>query len=76
LGFDKALALNMPSTWEKYKNIIRACRDTMRRANTPLDFAREVKDNEKGFLKYISSKRKTRENVSPLNELCTLKMED
>ena len=48
----------------------------MRRANTPLDFAREVKDNEKGFLKYISSKRKTRENVSPLNELCTLKMED
>lgn len=47
----------------------------MRRANTPLDFAREIKDNEKGFLKYINSKRKTRENVSPLNELHALIME-
>ena len=66
MGFDKALALNMPSTWEKYKNIIRACRDTMRRANTPLDFAREVKDNEKGFLKYIKLRVSLEKGIIPL----------
>ncbi|GAB0208601.1 hypothetical protein GRJ2_003325800 [Grus japonensis] len=39
--------------------------------------AGEVKDNKKGFFKYISSKRKTRENVGPLlNEVGALVMED
>ncbi|GAB0199208.1 mitochondrial enolase superfamily member 1 [Grus japonensis] len=37
----------------------------------------DVKDNKKGFFKYISSKRKTRENVGPLlNEVGALVMED
>lgn len=28
--------------------------------------ARDVKSSQKGFLKYVTDKRKTRENVSPL----------
>lgn len=34
--------------------------------------AKEVKDNKKGFFKYVISKRKTRENVDPLLESQTL----
>lgn len=35
--------------------------------------SKDVKDNRVGFFKYISNKRKTRENVSPLlNEAGTL----
>lgn len=42
-----------------------------------LNVVREVKDNKKGFLKYVSSKTKTRENVGPLlNEVGALVMED
>ncbi|GAB0203212.1 mitochondrial enolase superfamily member 1 [Grus japonensis] len=43
----------------------------------PLSAKRDVKDNKKGFFEYISSKRKTRENVGPLlNEVGALVMED
>ena len=31
-----------------------------------LNLAKEIKDNNKGFLKYVNSKRETRENVDPL----------
>ena len=31
-----------------------------------LNLARDVKDNKKGFFKYISSKRKTGDTVGPL----------
>ena len=31
-----------------------------------LNLARDVKDNKKGFCKYIGDKRKTRDNVGPL----------
>ncbi|GAB0208273.1 mitochondrial enolase superfamily member 1 [Grus japonensis] len=42
-----------------------------------LNLAKDVKDNKKGFFKYISSKRKTRENVGPLlNEVGALVTED
>ncbi|GAB0208090.1 mitochondrial enolase superfamily member 1 [Grus japonensis] len=42
-----------------------------------LNLARVVKDNKKGFFKYISSKRKTRENVGLLlNEVGALVTED
>lgn len=44
-----------------------------------LNLARDVKGNEKGFCKYISDKRKTRENVDPLlnetGDLMTLNIE-
>ncbi|KGL81631.1 hypothetical protein N309_14517, partial [Tinamus guttatus] len=54
--------------WEEYRSIVRECRDTTRKAKThlELELARDVRGNRKGFYKYISSKRKARENVSLL----------
>jgi len=47
------------------------------KAHLELNLARDVKDNKKGFLKYISSKRKTRDNVGPLlNKVGVLVTED
>ncbi|GAB0204162.1 mitochondrial enolase superfamily member 1 [Grus japonensis] len=47
------------------------------KAHLELKLARDVKDNKKGFFKYIGSKRKTRENLGPLlNEVGALVMED
>ena len=56
------------TTWEEYRNVVRACRDVTRKAKAHLELylAKEIKDNRKGFLKYVSSKRKTRENVSDI----------
>jgi len=42
-----------------------------------LDLASDVRNNKKGFFKYITSKRKTRDNVGPLlNEVGVLVTED
>ncbi|KGL78095.1 hypothetical protein N309_02912, partial [Tinamus guttatus] len=56
------------ATWEEYRNIVRECRDAMRKAKArlELELVRDVRGNRKGFYKYISSKRKTRENDSLL----------
>ncbi|GAB0184844.1 mitochondrial enolase superfamily member 1 [Grus japonensis] len=51
----------------------------MRKAKThlKLNLARDVNDNKKSFFKYISSKRKPRENVGPLlNKVGALVTED
>ncbi|GAB0207209.1 mitochondrial enolase superfamily member 1 [Grus japonensis] len=65
------------ATWEEYRDVVRVCRDATRKAHLELNLARDVKDKKKGFFKYISSKRKTRENVGPLlNEVGALVMED
>ena len=59
--------------------MIRACRDATRKAKVHLglNLARDVKDNKKGFFKYISSKWKPRENVGLLlNEEGVLVTED
>jgi len=67
------------ATWEEYRNIVRACREAMRKAKAhlELDLARHVKDNKKGFFKYRSSKQKNGENAGPLlNEVGALVMED
>ncbi|PKU38009.1 rna-directed dna polymerase from mobile element jockey-like [Limosa lapponica baueri] len=67
------------ATWEKYRSAVRICRDATGKAKAPLELnvARDVKDNKKGFFKYISSKRKTRENVGPLlNEVGVLVTDD
>ncbi|KGL74422.1 hypothetical protein N309_09388, partial [Tinamus guttatus] len=55
------------ATWEEYRNIVRKCRGATRKAKAhlELELARDVRGNRKGFYKYISSKGKTRENVSP-----------
>jgi len=55
------------------------CREPTRKAKAAqkLNLARDVKDNKKGFCKYISSKQVTRDNVGLLlNELCSLVTED
>ncbi|XP_068809548.1 uncharacterized protein [Struthio camelus] len=56
------------ATWEEYRDVVRVCRDATRKtkAHLELNLARDVKDNKKGFFKYITSKRKTRENVGLL----------
>jgi len=65
--------------WEEYRNFVRACRDATRKAKVHLELnlARDVKDNKKSIFKYISSKRKTSDNVGLLwNEAGALVMED
>ena len=56
------------STWEEYRNLVRACRGAMRKAKAHLhlNLAKVIKDNKKGFSKYVNSKRKTRGNAGPL----------
>jgi len=65
--------------WEEYRNVVRACRDATRKAKAHLELklARDVKNNKKGFFKYISSKWKARDHVGPLlNEVGALVTED
>jgi len=67
------------TTWEEYRNVARACREATRKdkVHLELNLAKDVKDNEKSFLNYISSKWKTRDSVGPLlNEVCFLVTED
>jgi len=67
------------ATWQKYRNVVRACRDatTKAKAHLELKLARDVKNKKKGFCNYISSKRKARDNVGPLlNEAGVLVTED
>ncbi|KFR06816.1 hypothetical protein Y956_10107, partial [Nipponia nippon] len=55
------------TTWEEYGNVVRVCRDAVRKAKVHLELnlARDVKD-KKGFFKYINQKRKVKESVPPL----------
>jgi len=67
------------ATWEEYMNVVRACREAMRKAKAHLELypVRDVKDNKKGFFRYVSGKRKTEKNVGPLlNEVDVLVIED
>jgi len=67
------------ATWEEYRNFIRACTDAMRKAKVHLELnlERDVKDNKKGFLKYISSKWMIRKNVGLLlKKVSALVLED
>ncbi|GAB0176509.1 mitochondrial enolase superfamily member 1 [Grus japonensis] len=67
--------------WEKNRESVRAARDQVRKAKALTEFnpARNVKDNKKSFYRYVSEKRRTRENVGPLQnetgELVTQDME-
>ncbi|GAB0209898.1 mitochondrial enolase superfamily member 1 [Grus japonensis] len=56
------------ATWEGYKDTACASRNAVRRAKAQLELnlTREVKGNQKGFSKYISSKMKTKESMSSL----------
>ncbi|KAK4830875.1 LOW QUALITY PROTEIN: hypothetical protein QYF61_013804 [Mycteria americana] len=56
------------ATQEDYKGVARLCRERIRRAKAELELnlAAAVKDNKKYFFKYISSKRRAKENLQPL----------
>ncbi|KAK4806171.1 hypothetical protein QYF61_001094 [Mycteria americana] len=56
------------ATQEDYKGVARLCREKIRRAKAELELslAAAVKDNKKHFCKYISSKRRGKENLQPL----------
>ena len=56
--------------WEECREIVQTARDQVRKAKAliELNLARDVKGNKKSFYRYISDKRKTRENVGPLQK--------
>ncbi|KAK4816377.1 hypothetical protein QYF61_016281 [Mycteria americana] len=56
------------ATQEDYKGVARLCREKIRRAKAELELslAAAVRDNKKHFFKYISSKRRAKENLQPL----------
>ena len=55
---------------EEYREIVQAARDQVRKAKAPieLNMARDVEGNKKSFYRYVGDKRKTRENVGPLQK--------
>ncbi|KAK4806863.1 hypothetical protein QYF61_012584 [Mycteria americana] len=56
------------ATQEDYKGVARLCREKTRRAKAELELslAAAIKDNKKHFFKYISRKRRAKENLQPL----------
>ncbi|XP_071886556.1 uncharacterized protein [Anas platyrhynchos] len=56
------------ATREDYKDVVRLCRDKIRKAKAHLELnlATAVKENKKSFYKYINTKRRTKENLHPL----------
>ncbi|KFQ22405.1 hypothetical protein N332_14875, partial [Mesitornis unicolor] len=56
------------ATQEAYRATVRLCREKIRRAKAQLELnlASAVKDNKKGFYKYIGNKRRTKESLPPL----------
>ncbi|GAB0203837.1 hypothetical protein GRJ2_002849300 [Grus japonensis] len=73
--------------WEKYRETVRAARDQpphyqnlasqTQHTLIEISLARNVKDNKKSFYRYVSDKRRTRENVGPLrNEMGDLVTQD
>ncbi|KAK4827894.1 hypothetical protein QYF61_022317 [Mycteria americana] len=51
--------------WEKYTDPARLCRDGVRKAKAQmeLNLARDAKNNNKGFYRYVSQKRKAKESI-------------
>ncbi|GAB0190817.1 mitochondrial enolase superfamily member 1 [Grus japonensis] len=65
--------------WEEYRETVQAARNQVRKAKAliEINLARDVKDNKKSFYRYVSDKRRTRENVGPLwNEMGELVTQD
>jgi len=55
-------------SWEEYREAARLCRDEVRKAKARLELslARDAKNNEKGFYRYVSQKRKVTTACSSL----------
>ncbi|KFV20297.1 hypothetical protein N340_07071, partial [Tauraco erythrolophus] len=56
--------------WEEYRAIVQAIRDQVRKAKAliELNLARDIKGNKKNFYRYVSDKKRSRENVGPLRK--------
>jgi len=56
------------ASWKEYREATRLCRDGVRKAMAQLELnlARDVKNNKKGFQRYVSWKKMVKESVSPL----------
>ncbi len=56
------------ATWGDYKEVSKVCREEVRKAKAQheLRLATAVKENKKSFYKYISGKRRNKENLHPL----------
>ncbi|KFQ45895.1 hypothetical protein N333_10923, partial [Nestor notabilis] len=57
--------------WEEYRNVVREAGDWGRKAKAHLELnlARDIKNNRKGFYRYVANKRQTRDNMGPLRKL-------
>ncbi|KFQ61370.1 hypothetical protein N334_04214, partial [Pelecanus crispus] len=55
-------------SWDEYREAARLCREGVRKAKVQLELnlARDVKNNKKGFYRYVNQKRKVKESVPPL----------
>ncbi|GAB0206940.1 mitochondrial enolase superfamily member 1 [Grus japonensis] len=65
--------------WEEYRETVQAARDQVRKAKALIEIslARDIKGNKKSFYRYVSDKRRMRENVGPLrNETGDLVTQD
>ena len=56
--------------WEENRAVVCVCRDRIRKAKAQmeLNLARDVKDNRKGFYRYIGRRRQAKERCSPSDE--------
>jgi len=56
------------ASWEEYREAARLRRDGVRKAKAQLELnlARDVKNNKKGFYRYVSWKKTVKESVPPL----------
>ena len=54
--------------WEEYRETVWVPRDQVSKAKAliELNLARDIKGNKKSFYRYLSDKRRTRENTGPL----------
>ncbi|KFV20004.1 hypothetical protein N340_00444, partial [Tauraco erythrolophus] len=56
--------------WEENREIVQVTRHQVRKAKAliELNLARDIKGNKKGFYRYASDKKRSRENVGPLQK--------
>ncbi|KFV20591.1 hypothetical protein N340_07832, partial [Tauraco erythrolophus] len=56
--------------WEEYRAIVRATRDQVRKAKALIEFnlAGDIKGNKKNFYRYVSDKKRSREDIGPLRK--------
>ena len=54
--------------WEEYMDAVQMCGDGIGKAKVQmeLNLVRDVKNNEKGFFRYVGQKRQAKERVHPI----------